>query len=119
MPRSRVQLRLSWNGRPVNLTLLLALLLADAISTLYRLTLGSRATLRANQPATSPRHYLPVPQIDQTSMVSFHHATRLSLSRVSLPEHSPTGMVSDVDSYSSEAARIGLLHIGTDRSRAR
>jgi hypothetical protein len=46
----------SWNGRPVNLTLLLALLLADAISTLYRLTLDSRGTLRANQPGTSPRH---------------------------------------------------------------
>jgi hypothetical protein len=49
-------LRLSWNGRPVNSTLLLALLLADAISTLYRLTLDSRGTLRANQPGTSPRH---------------------------------------------------------------
>lgn len=51
----------SWNGRPVNLTLLLALLLADAISTLYRLVLDSRGPLRANQPGTSPRHFLPVP----------------------------------------------------------
>ena len=60
----------------------------------------------------------------QTSVVSFDHATILSPTRVSLeslPEHSSTGigMVSDVDSYSSEAARIGLLHFGTDRSRAR
>lgn len=52
-------------------------------------------------------------------MVSFDHATGLSLSRLSLPEHFSTGMVSDADSYSSEAARIGLLHVGTDRSRAR
>ena len=35
-------LRLSWNGRPVNSTLLLALLLADAISSLYRLILEER-----------------------------------------------------------------------------
>lgn len=49
--------RLSWNGRPVNLTLLLALLLADAISTLYRLTLDSRGPLlRTNRHATSIRH---------------------------------------------------------------
>ena len=54
-------LRLSWNGRPVNSALLLALLLADAISTLYRLVLDSRGPLRANQPGTSPRHFLPVP----------------------------------------------------------
>lgn len=43
----------------------------------------------------------------------------LALSRVSLPEHSSIGMVSDVLFYSSEAARIGLLRVGTDRSRAR
>lgn len=50
-------LRLSWNGRPVNLTLLLALLLADAISPLYRLTLDSRGpSLRTNRHATSIRH---------------------------------------------------------------
>ena len=50
-------LRLSWNGRPVNLTLLLALLLADAISTLYRLTLDSRGPLlRTNRHAASTRH---------------------------------------------------------------
>ena len=47
-------LRLSWNGRPVNFTLLLKLLLADAISTLYRLTLDSPGTLlRTNPPGTS------------------------------------------------------------------
>jgi hypothetical protein len=50
-------LRPSWNGRPVNFTLLLALLLVAAISTLYRLTPDSRGTLlRANRPGTSPRH---------------------------------------------------------------
>jgi hypothetical protein len=50
-------LRLSWNGRLVNFTLLLKLLLADAISTLYRLTLDSRGTLlRTNPSGTSLRH---------------------------------------------------------------
>ena len=41
----------SWNGRPVNLTLLLALLLADAISTLYRLMLDSREHYAQVSPA--------------------------------------------------------------------
>lgn len=60
MPRIRVRLLhygCPWNGRPVNFTLLLALLLVAAISTLYRLTPDSRGTLlRANRPGTSPRH---------------------------------------------------------------
>jgi hypothetical protein len=43
--------------RLVNFTLLLKLLLADAISTLYRLTLDSRGTLlRTNPSGTSLRH---------------------------------------------------------------
>lgn len=67
-------LRLSWNGRPVNLTLLLALLLADAISTLYRLTLDSRGTSYA--PTGMPH---PSATLDcATGLVGYTHANTAS-----------------------------------------